>query len=48
MDGDDIKLPSNFTTSEGIGEDNIDTWMVSQSESTNDLTQDLGENNFKY
>nr|KAJ0188636.1 hypothetical protein LSAT_V11C900486020 [Lactuca sativa] len=32
MDGDDIKLPSNFTTSEGIGEDNIDTWMVSQSE----------------
>nr|KAJ0225671.1 hypothetical protein LSAT_V11C100032430 [Lactuca sativa] len=45
--GDVIKVPTSFTSLEGIDVANVDNWMMSQSENTNDLIQDLRENSVK-
>nr|KAJ0227394.1 hypothetical protein LSAT_V11C100032340 [Lactuca sativa] len=45
--GDGIKVPTSFIILEGIDVANVDNWMMSQSENTNDLIQELRENSFK-
>ncbi|CAH1433473.1 unnamed protein product [Lactuca virosa] len=47
VERDDIEVPSSFNSLEGINMANVNNWMVSHSESKNDLTQKLGENSFK-
>ncbi|CAH1444993.1 unnamed protein product [Lactuca virosa] len=47
VEGDGIKAPTGFTSLEGIDVANVDNWMMSHSENTSDLIQELGENSFK-